>query len=59
MAELISVQLTPEALAAVDCVLILTYHRCLPWEQVVAAAPLIVDTRNALREYREAHIVRL
>ena len=58
-ADLASTALTEETIAAADCVLILTHHQCLPWEQIVAAAPLIVDTRNALRGYREAHIVRL
>ena len=58
-APLVSTPLTDETIAATDCVLILTHHQCLPWEQIVAAAPLIVDTRNALRGYREAHIVRL
>src|SRR5437588_5909428 len=32
-AELTSVPLTPEGLAGADCVLILTHHQCLPWEQ--------------------------
>jgi UDP-N-acetyl-D-glucosamine dehydrogenase len=58
-AQLASIPLTQEALAGADCVLILTHHQCLPWQQVVAAAPLIVDTRNALKEFREGHIVRL
>jgi UDP-N-acetyl-D-glucosamine dehydrogenase len=58
-AHLASTPLTDEAIAASDCVLVLTHHQCLPWERIVAAAPLIVDTRNALREYRKAHIVRL
>jgi len=57
--DLASTPLTDAILAATDCVLILTHHQCLPWERIVASAPLIVDTRNALRGYREAHIVRL
>jgi UDP-N-acetyl-D-glucosamine dehydrogenase len=57
--ELVSTPLTKETIASADCVLILTQHQCLPWEQVVAGAQLIVDTRNALRGHREAHIVRL
>jgi UDP-N-acetyl-D-glucosamine dehydrogenase len=58
-ADLVSTPLSDETIAATDCVLILTQHQCLPWDRIVAAAPLIVDTRNALREYRKAHIVRL
>jgi signal transduction histidine kinase len=48
-----------EAIAAADCVVILTQHQCLPWEQVVADAQVIVDTRNALRSYASTKIVRL
>jgi len=58
-ADLASVALTDETLSGADCVLILTHHQCLPWEQIVAKSPLIVDTRNALRRFKDAHIVRL
>src|SRR5207247_4587613 len=49
--DLASTALTDEALSGADCVLILTHHQCLPWEQIVAKAPLIVDTRNAMRGF--------
>jgi UDP-N-acetyl-D-glucosamine dehydrogenase len=57
--DLASAALTDETLSNADCVLILTQHQCLPWEQIVAKAPLIVDTRNALRSFKDSHIVRL
>jgi UDP-N-acetyl-D-glucosamine dehydrogenase len=40
--------LTPEALAAADCVAILTDHRPVDYEMVRASSRLIVDTRNAI-----------
>lgn len=42
-------ELTDEALAAADCVLILTDHSVIDYERVAEKAPLIVDTRNATR----------
>jgi UDP-N-acetyl-D-mannosaminuronate dehydrogenase len=40
--------LTPEALAAADCVAILTDHRTVDYGMVLASARVIVDTRNAI-----------
>ncbi|MCX7681770.1 MAG: nucleotide sugar dehydrogenase [Anaerolineae bacterium] len=42
-----SVPLTPQELAAADCVVIVTNHRAIDYTSVVQHAPLIVDTRNA------------
>lgn len=42
-----SVELTPEVLAAADCVLVVTDHAAIDWEMVGREAKLIVDTRNA------------
>jgi UDP-N-acetyl-D-glucosamine dehydrogenase len=42
-----SVPLTPEALAAADCVVIATDHTAVDHAAVAAAARLVVDTRNA------------
>jgi len=53
---LVSVELTPAALAAYDAVLIATDHSSYDYEAIVAAAQLVVDTRNAtgkVREHRE------
>jgi UDP-N-acetyl-D-glucosamine dehydrogenase len=52
----------PEAAAikaGVDCVVIVTAHRGFDYEALVAGAPLIVDTRNALKGRPETHIFRL
>ncbi len=50
--HLAAVEPTPERLAGYDCVLIVTDHSCYDWEAIVAAAPLVVDTRNATRAVR-------
>ena len=47
-----SYQTTPlsdQLLAQADCVVIITDHRAFDYEQIVARAPLVVDTRNATR----------
>ncbi len=43
-----SVPLTPENLATYAIVIIATDHSCLNYQSIVAHAPLIVDTRNAI-----------
>jgi UDP-N-acetyl-D-glucosamine dehydrogenase len=45
--QLASVPLTPETLEAQDAVLIVTDHDGIDWAEVVEAAPLVVDFRNA------------
>lgn len=47
-----SIDLTPEALAAADCVLIITDHSIIDYQQVADHAQLIVDTRNATKNVR-------
>ncbi len=42
-----SIEPTAQALAAADCVLILTDHPEFDYRQVVDLAPLVIDTRNA------------
>jgi hypothetical protein len=50
--------LNTATLSEVDCVVIVTDHRTVDYEAMVAAAPLIIDTRNAIkREY--PHVFRL
>jgi UDP-N-acetyl-D-glucosamine dehydrogenase len=44
-----SVDLTPQNLARYDCVLIATDHSSYDYAAIVAAARLVVDTRNATR----------
>ncbi len=47
--EMDSVPLTPERVAAADCVVIATAHRAVDLGPVVAGAKLVVDLRNAVR----------
>ncbi|MBI3733957.1 MAG: nucleotide sugar dehydrogenase [Chloroflexi bacterium] len=48
-----SVPLTQEALAACDCAVIVSAHNAFDYAQIVANAPLIVDTANATRHIQE------
>ena len=52
---------TPEAAMAAgyDCAVITTNHAAFDYARIVAASPLIVDTRNALKGRNEAHNFRL
>jgi UDP-N-acetyl-D-glucosamine dehydrogenase len=50
--------LTPSALAAADCVAILTEHRSIDYAMVLQSARLIVDTRNAIPG-RHPHVFKL
>jgi nucleotide sugar dehydrogenase len=50
----------PEAaVAAADCVVIVTDHSCFDYGSVVERAKLIVDTRNALKNFSSPKIHRL
>ena len=42
-----SIALTPDALRAHDCTLIVTDHSTIDYDQVVSESALVVDTRNA------------
>jgi UDP-N-acetyl-D-glucosamine dehydrogenase len=48
-----------EMAPAADCVLIVTDHSGIDYGAMVEQARLIVDTRNALRDFRDEKIVRL
>ncbi|MCP5096739.1 MAG: nucleotide sugar dehydrogenase [Chloroflexi bacterium] len=54
-----SVQLTDSALQEADCVTVITNHDIYDWEQVCNAAPLIVDTRNAVKVEGNGRLIRL
>jgi UDP-N-acetyl-D-glucosamine dehydrogenase len=51
--KLPAVKLTPEAVAAADCVLVITDHSAFDWAMIADRAGLVVDTRNALRNHRQ------
>ena len=44
------VPVTPETLESYDCVLVATHHAAFNWQMIAEHAPLIVDTRNALKD---------
>lgn len=55
--ELCSVELTPEALAAADAVVLATDHDRFDYDRIAAHARLVVDTRGRYRQPR-ANVVR-
>jgi UDP-N-acetyl-D-glucosamine dehydrogenase len=44
-----TVPLTEDLLQRADCAVIITDHSAFDYEQIVAGAPAVVDTRNATR----------
>ncbi len=54
-----SVELTDERLRNCDCVVIITPHKIFPYDRIVELAPLIFDSRNALKGRKSANIRRL
>jgi UDP-N-acetyl-D-glucosamine dehydrogenase len=54
-----SVDLTPAILESMDCVVVLTDHSAFNYAMVAAHGPLIIDTRNALRDFSNPNIIRL
>jgi UDP-N-acetyl-D-glucosamine dehydrogenase len=46
--EFRSVELTPERVAAVDCVMVVTDHSSVDYRMIKRNAKLVVDTRNAI-----------
>jgi UDP-N-acetyl-D-glucosamine dehydrogenase len=48
-----------ENVSVADCVVIVTDHTAFPYREIVESARLVVDTRNALKEFSSANIVRL
>ncbi len=48
----------PSTWSNVDCVAILADHRGIDYRALAASAPLVVDTRNAVKE-RHPHVLRL
>lgn len=50
---------TAKAAESADCMVIVTDHTCFDYDGVVRSAQLIVDTRNALKNFASSKIVRL
>ena len=55
---LASVSIDAATLADIDCVAILTDHTAFDYDALVAEAPLIVDTRNAIK-HAHPHVFKL
>ena len=54
-----SLELTPELLRAMDCAVMLTDHSAFDYAMIASHSSLIIDCRNALRDFSGPHIVRL
>ncbi len=52
-------RLDAESLKNIDCAVITTAHKSVDHSILAELCPLVVDTRNALRDNRSAHIHRL
>jgi UDP-N-acetyl-D-glucosamine dehydrogenase len=58
--DALKLEAAPESAAAdADCVVIITDHAAFDYAALVERAALIVDSRNALKKYSSAKIVRL
>ena len=57
--QMSSVEFTAESLRGYDCVLVATHHAAYDWQMIADNAPLIIDTRGALRQVtgRRDHII--
>ncbi|MBN2406020.1 MAG: hypothetical protein JXE06_10625 [Coriobacteriia bacterium] len=55
----VSVTLDDQMLRDTDIVLVVTDHQNVNYDAVVRNAPLILDTRNALKSFNESTIVSL
>jgi UDP-N-acetyl-D-glucosamine dehydrogenase len=56
--DLKSVALTPAAIEAADCVVIISDHRAFDYEAIARQARLVVDTRNAIKS-AHPHVFKL
>lgn len=56
---LTSIRLTKQALAEADCTVIVANHDFYDWACIAETAPLIVDTRNAIRVAKNGRLVKL
>jgi UDP-N-acetyl-D-glucosamine dehydrogenase len=58
--QMTSIELSPEAVADYDCVLIATHHSAYDWQMIAKQAKLVVDTRGVMRNVPgdKQHVVR-
>lgn len=52
-------ELSAQRLQQADCVVIVADHSSYDWAFIAQHAPLVVDTRNALKSFPAPHIIRL
>jgi UDP-N-acetyl-D-glucosamine dehydrogenase len=57
--DLVSIDLTEDALSKADCVLILTHHDAYDWSQIADCSRLIVDTRHAITKKGKGRLIYL
>lgn len=58
--EMHCVPLSPELLQSMDCVVIVTDHSMINWDEVLQYSSLVIDTRNATRNHHgRARVVML
>ncbi len=55
--QLHSLKLTPATLRSMDCIAVLTDHSTFDYAMIAAHSPLVIDSRNALREFPGSHIL--
>jgi UDP-N-acetyl-D-glucosamine dehydrogenase len=48
-----TIQLTDKALTSADCVVIITDHSDYDWQHIADCTPIVVDSRNALRNVKQ------
>ena len=53
---LFSVELTEDTLQCSDCVVIVTDHSIYDYRWILSNSPIVVDTRNALKNFNDGHI---
>ena len=54
-----STALSADVLASNDCTVILTDHSSFDYGMIAAHSPLILDCRNALRDFNASHVIHL
>ena len=59
LADIESVDLTPESVASFDCAAVVTGHDGINYDMVLEHIPFLVDTRNVYRGWKSEKLVRL
>jgi UDP-N-acetyl-D-glucosamine dehydrogenase len=54
-----SVEYRPDLFRTYDCIVLITHHKAINYEEIARLGVPIFDTRNAFSEYRLPHIYRL